>query len=169
MNAYRECIRNLWNVYFARKAKLAPGCFVDHFADVEKSLFESLVIDDLFYCGNADEADIPRPVLRVVPRSRAKLLIKASQLPNQSSYWGDGGEIFVTAQDIVLIYMGYFDFGNMEERDFRYYLCKISQFPSRAEFAGREALIEVTDSLVFHDEANDADADFVLRRANGVI
>jgi hypothetical protein len=39
--------------------------------------------------------------------------------------------------------------------DFHFYRCKILSFPSRSEYAGREALIRALDGRVFHDEAAD--------------
>jgi len=36
--------------------------------------------------------------------------------------------------------------------EFHYYLCKVLSFPSHVEYEGREALVEVPDAKVFHDE-----------------
>jgi hypothetical protein len=64
----------------------------------------------------------------------------------------------VGPDEISLGFLDYFDFSQTPVMDFRYYRCKILSFPSRAEYEGREALVEATDVKVFHDEAHDDDA-----------
>jgi hypothetical protein len=156
MNGYRECSRNIWNVYFAKRAQESPGCFIDHFDEIRRLLFESLVLDELRYEDEAAGSDLPPPALRVVPENRVRLFIKAQSDPGRGSYWGDGGEIFVGPEDISLAYVDYFDFSNISLRDFRFYLCKILRFPGYPEYEGREALIEALEGRVFHDEEAEA-------------
>src|SRR5207245_11467220 len=57
MNAYRECSRNLWNIYFSRRANIG-GC-LDAFGHIRRLLFDSLVVSELFYEGEAEGEDIP--------------------------------------------------------------------------------------------------------------
>jgi len=37
-------------------------------------------------------------------------------------------------------------------KEFHYYLCKILSCPNHSEYEGKEALLEVSDAKVFHDE-----------------
>ena len=46
MNTYRECSRNLWNVYFSRRANI--GAALDAFGEIRDLLFDSLVVSELF-------------------------------------------------------------------------------------------------------------------------
>src|SRR5437588_4757579 len=83
MNAYRECSRNLWNVYFSRRANI--GAALDAFGEIRDLLFDSLVVSELFYEGEAEGEDIPPPALRVVPRARSLILIR--RLSDENRYW----------------------------------------------------------------------------------
>ncbi len=150
MNAYRECSRNLWNVYFSGRPDI--GGSLDAFEQIRHLLFESLVVSGLSYEGEAEGEDIPPPALRVVPRERALILIERPSGPGEAGYWDQEKDMVVGPNDITLAFLDYFDFFQIPIMDFRYYRCKILSFPSRAEYEGREALINAVDGLVFHDE-----------------
>ena len=74
MNAYRECSRNLWNVYFSKRKDI--GDALDVFEQIRELLFDSIILSELSYEGEAEGEDIPPPVLRVVPGSRSLILIQ---------------------------------------------------------------------------------------------
>ena len=150
MNAYRECSRNLWNVYFSGRANIG-GC-LDAFEQVRHLLFESLVVSELFYEGEAEGEDILPPALRVVPRERSLILVQRPSGPLEAGYWDQEKDMVVGPKDIMLAFVDYFDFFQIPIMDFRYYRCKILSFPSRAEYEGREALIEAVDGRVLHEE-----------------
>ena len=154
MNNYRECSRNLWNVYFSR---LEVGCSLDSYETIRKLLFSSLVEDELSYEGTAEPPNLPPPALRVVPKGRSELLIKTSTAPGEASVWGVPRDLFVRPNEITLAFIDYWDFGNLGIRDFHYYLCKILNFPGHPENEGREALVRAEDGYVFHDEEHDDD------------
>jgi hypothetical protein len=61
----------------------------------------------------------------------------------------------VSPDDITLAFVDYFDFYEVPVKDFRYCLCKVLSFPSHSDYEGREALLEVTSTKVFHDEHED--------------
>jgi hypothetical protein len=153
MNAYRECSRNLWNVYFSRKENI--GRSLDTFGQIRELLFDSLVVNELSYEGDAQGDDIPRPVLRVVPRASALILIQRPTEPGQATYWDQEKDMVVGPDDIALAFVDYFDFGQIPIMDFHFCRCKILSFPTRSEYAGREALIRATDGRVLHDEEAD--------------
>ena len=153
MNTYRECSRNLWNVYFSKRENI--GGSLDAFEQIRELLFDSLVVSDLSYEGDAQGDDIPPPVLRVVPRERTLILIQRPTEPGQATYWDQEKDMVVGPDDIALAFVDYFDFGQIPIMDLHFYRCKILSFPTRSEYAGREALIRATDGRVLHDEEAD--------------
>jgi hypothetical protein len=150
MNAYRECSRNLWNVYFSKRKDI--GDALDVFEQIRELLFDSLVLSELSYEGEAEGEDIPPPALKVVPQ-RSLILIR--RLTESGGYWDQEKDMIVGPDDITLAFVDYFDFFQPPSKDFRYYLCKILGFPSHADYEGREALLEVSGAKVFHDEQAD--------------
>ena len=153
MNAYRECSRNLWNVYFAKRENV--GGSLDAFGQIRELLFHALVVSELSYEGEAEGEDIPPPFLKVVPQARSLILIKRLSGPGEAGYWDQEKDMIVGPDDITLAFADYFDFSQVPIKDFRYYLCKILTFPRHADYEGREALLEVLDATVFHDERAD--------------
>jgi hypothetical protein len=118
-------------------------------------LFDSLILSELSYDGEAECEDIPRPVLRVVPGSSSLILIKRLSGPGEAGYWDQEKDMVVGPDDIRLTFVDYFDFSQVPMKDFHYYLCKILSFPNHSEYEGREALLQVSDAKVFHDEDSD--------------
>jgi hypothetical protein len=155
MNNYRECSRNLWNVYFARRENV--GLSLDAYEPIRRMLFDTLVVDELSYEGTAEIPNIPPPALRVIPKHHPQILIKALRALGEASFWGQERDLFVSSDDITLAFVDYFDFSNVSLRDFQNYLCRILFFPSHPEYEGREALIQAMDGRVFHDEEHDDD------------
>ena len=153
MNAYRECSRNLWNVYFANRGNV--GGSLDAFEQIREMLFDSLVVSELSYEGDAGGEDIPPPVLKVVPETSSLILINRSRESRGSGYWDQEKDMVVGPDDITLAFVDYFDFSQVPIKDFHYYLCKILSFPRHADYEGREALLRASDAKVFHDELAD--------------
>src|SRR6266852_5393572 len=111
MNTYRECSRSLWNVYFSRRANI--GASLDAFGQIRNLLFDSLVVSELFYEGDAKDAkdeDIPPPVLKVVPSARSLILIRRPSDYPLPSYWDQEKDMVVGPDDIALAFVDYFDF-----------------------------------------------------------
>ncbi|HEY1471033.1 MAG TPA: hypothetical protein VGF61_18480 [Candidatus Acidoferrum sp.] len=150
MNAYRECSRNLWNVYFSRREDI--GGSLDAFEQIRELLFDSLILDELSAEGEAEREDISRPLLRVVPRESSLILIKRLSGPGEAGYWDQEKDMAVGPRDIALGFVDYFDFSQIPTKDFHYYRCKVLSFPSHANYEGREALLQVSDATVFHDD-----------------
>jgi hypothetical protein len=151
MNAYRECSRNLWNVYFSERSDV--GSALDAFEGIRRLLFDSLVVSELLYEGEAESEDMGPPTLRVVPRERSLILIQRPSGPGQAGYWDQEKDMVVGPRDIELAFLDYFDFAQVPIMDFRFYRCKILSFPGRPQYEGREALINAVDGHVLHDES----------------
>jgi hypothetical protein len=153
MITYRECSRSLWNVYFWRRENV--GASLDAFEQIRQLLFDSLVVSELSYEGEADGGNIPPPALKVVPRARSLILIRRLGGPGEAGYWDQEKDMVVGPDDITLAFVDYFDFSQVPIKDFHYFLCKVLNFPSHVGYEGREALVEVSDAKVFHDEHAD--------------
>ena len=150
MNTYRECSRNLWNVYFSKRKDI--GDALDVFEQIRELLFDSLVLSELSYEGEAEGEDMPPPALKVVPQ-RSLILIQRLSGPGEAGYWDQEKDMIVGPGDITLAFLDYFDFWQIPIRDFRYYRCKVLSFPSHTDYEGREALLKVSGAKVFHDES----------------
>ena len=148
MNAYRECSRNLWNVYFSKRKDI--GDALDVFEQIRELLFDSIVLSELSYEGEAEGADIPPPALRVVPQ---RSLILIQRLSESARYWDQEKDMVVGPGGITLAFLDYFDFWKPPMMDFRYFRCRVLSFPSHPDYEGREALLEASSAQVFHDEA----------------
>lgn len=149
MNTYRECSRNLWNVYFSRRENV--GACLDAFGEIQRVLFDSLVVDQL--CSEMQtEDEVSIPTLKIVPRLRSLILIKRLGEPGESGYWDQEKDMVVGPDEITLEFLDYFDFSQVPIKELRYYRCRVLSFPSRVEYEGREALIETLDARVIHDE-----------------
>src|SRR3989442_197587 len=114
MNAYRECSRNLWNVYFSRGANI--GASLDAFGQIRDLLFDSLVVNELFHDGDGKDEDIPPPVLKVVPRARSLILIRRPS-DDGNAYWDQEKDMVVGPDDIALAFVDYFDFSQIPVMD----------------------------------------------------
>jgi hypothetical protein len=150
MNTYRECSRNLWNVYFSKRKDI--GGALDVFEQIRELLFDSIVLSELSYEGEAEGEDIPPPALKVVPQ-RSLILIKRLTEPGQAGYWDEEKDMVVGPDDITLAFVDFFDFYQAPIKELNYYRCKILSFPGHVEYEGREALVEVLRAKLFHDEA----------------
>jgi hypothetical protein len=150
MNSYRECSRNLWNVYFSKRKDI--GDALDVFEQIRELLFDSLILSELSYEGEAEGEDIPPPILKVVPQ-RSLILIQRLSGPGEATYWDQEKDMVVGPGDITLAFLDYFDFSQIPIQDFHYYRCKVLSFPSHTDYEGREALLKVSGAKVFHDES----------------
>ena len=112
-------------------------------------------MSELSYKGDAEDADLPPPALRVVPESSSPILIQRLSGPGEATYWDQEKDMVVGSDDVTLAFVQYFDFYQVPIKDFHYCLCKVLNFPNHVDYEGREALVEVSKVKVFHDE--DAD------------
>lgn len=149
MDAYRECSRNLWNVYFSKREDV--GGSLDAFGQIRGLLFDALVLSELPY-GENGVTDSASPVLNVVPKERALVLIKRLSEPGQAGYWDQVKDMVVGPNDITLAFLDYFDFSQVPTQDFHYFRCRVIRFPSHSDYEEREALLAVTDAKVFYDD-----------------
>lgn len=141
MNNYRECSRNLWNTYFKDNT-----CALDSiYEQIRKLLFDAIVTNRL-----GEETD---PTLTVVPLESLPILIRRPS-NDGNYYWDQEPELRAKKGDgIRLQFVDYYDFFQEPVRDFRFYRCKVVNFPSHRDYEGREALVDVAHANIFHDQA----------------
>ena len=108
MNTYRECSRNLWNVYFSRREDI--GASLDAFEQIRELLFEALVVSELVRDGTKEGEENDLPILKVVPRPRSEILINRPSEPGGAGYWDQEKDLVVGPDDITLQFLDYFDF-----------------------------------------------------------
>jgi hypothetical protein len=102
---------------------------------------------------------LPLPFLRVVPSSLnphgTPILINRTSPP--AGYW-DHPVGSVKADDVVLRFVRFFDFGDLGYRDFEYLWVSIEAFPQHVELVGRPALLEAGHARVLFQEVGDGPA-----------
>jgi hypothetical protein len=151
MNRYRECSRNLWNAYFSSRE--FTWDLHEEYESIRKLLFEALVVYELgLYKECCPHDTVPPPVLKVAPDATSVPILINRPSDGGGGYWDQEMDMSVGEGDIQLTFLDYFDYSQYPVKDFRFYRCKILQFPSHAKYEGREALVEVSDTLVFYDE-----------------
>jgi len=150
MNTYRECSRNLWNADFSLRE--FTWDLHDEYESIRKLLFEALVVNELDpYKECSEHGTVPPPVLKVVPRTTSVPILINRPSDDGAGYWDQEKDMSVNEGDIQLAFLDYFDYSQYPVKDFYFYRCKILQFPGHAKYEGREALVEVSDTKVFHD------------------
>jgi hypothetical protein len=157
MNTYRECSRNLWNAYFS--AREFTWNLHSEYESIRKLLFEALVVYELDLDKECCAPDtVPAPVLKVVPDGTSVPILINRPSDGGAGYWDQEKDMSVGDGDVQLEFLDYFDYSKYPVKDFRFYRCKILQFPSHANYEGREALVEVSDTKVFHDIQADVES-----------
>ena len=163
LRSYRECARHLWNTYFLDPVAGSSDKWAlrDQFDDVCAALFGALVVEPLGLAPVADAASILSPSrtrdprvqrwLRVVPNAPAGVPIMINRDPLQSDGYWDHPLRRVTANEVDLRLVHWFDFDELAFRDFRYYLVR-AVAASREDVVGRAALIECEYTDVMLDE-----------------
>ncbi len=149
MTAYRECSRNLWNVYFSEREDI--GGSLDAFGQIRELLFDALVLSELPY-GETGVTRGSSLILNIVPKERALILIKRLSGPGEAGYWDQEKDMVVSPNDITLAFIDYFDFSDVPIQDFQYFRCRVVSFPSHSDYEGREALLAVIDAKVVYDD-----------------
>jgi len=116
MNTYRECSRNLWNVYFSKRKDI--GDTLDVYEHIRELLFDSLILSELSFKGEAEGEDIPAPLLRVIPGSSSLILIQRLSESGEPGYWDQEKDMAVGPDDIKLAFVDYFDFSHVPMKEF---------------------------------------------------
>jgi hypothetical protein len=159
LQSYRECVRHLWNASFMALIPTAEDRWkLQHlFEEAASVLFRALVVERLglgseAYSGHALSPTTPLTWLHVVPIGDygSPIMINRDAAAG-SGYW-DHPITRVSAADVGLRFVCWFDFDDLDFRDFKYYQVRI--LSSRIEgVAGRAALVECEYARVLLDDA----------------
>jgi hypothetical protein len=138
---FRVSAREIWNRAFWPVPDFQNWDSEEAFGEIKTILFEELVLERL-------SVDWPRdkifrdaiPFFSLAPTlgpSRALIQRSASE----HGYW-DHKVNEIKVGDAELRFIEYFDWNDLDYRDFQYYRAEISNFPAHPELVGLEALLE---------------------------
>src|SRR5258706_2086236 len=155
LNRYRECVRNLWNVFFW--IQLNPDWDIrDKYEDICVKLFSTLVLDQVSrndYLKSPPYSKSREPLLffRVIPSASGGVPININREKNTSPYWDHPIKI-IKPGEMDLRFVDYFDFDVLQFREYRYCLVKIVASKINTDLVGRDALIECDHISIQFDE-----------------
>jgi len=137
MLAYRECVRGLWNTYLRDGADFDS---VDVFEDICRKLFSELILAQT----GASSGILVKPGLD-------PLRIMIHRPTEQGKYWDDP-VTSLKPGGLVMSFIDFYDFNNLDYIDLRYCRIKIVQCAEHPALTGREALVDVQHVRLEHEE-----------------
>ena len=158
INLYRECARNLWNLYLHETiSSRNEWDLSDEFDDICTLLFSSLVLvpnkcASYKKSHSYDKNPQPLSCLRVVPSSEGGVPIQINREITRSAYW-DFPLSIVKPVDVDLRLIDLFDFDLLGFRDLRFCQVRIIGSPTYPEIIGRDALLGSNDVKIMLDES----------------
>lgn len=157
LNEYRECVRNLWNMYFLKQLSSGKEWDIfDEYDDVCGKIFSSLVLSSF----NKDSgkkssayAKTPEPLscLRVEPIVESGIPIIASREKGSFTYW-DYPVSIIKSSEADMRFIDFFDFNLLEFREFQY--CRVRIFSSNVypDLVGHDALLFCNHVKIMFDK-----------------
>lgn len=145
LDAYRECVRHVWNAYFAvAGSPTTDWNAVDDFRIGSTHLFRALVLRKLGLearCPYSLEETRQAPLssLHIELDPGGEILINREQ---SSGYW-DHPLASVKKGDLELAFLDYFDWSVTEHRDFAYYRVRILGSAKHPDLVGKDALVPI--------------------------
>jgi hypothetical protein len=154
MNDYRECVRHIWNNYFALKGGSNNPELIkraqenERFEyDIATLLFESLV---LYKIGRRQYAlGKLLPFIKISTTGSGCPIMVAADNPPKGR-WDHPVEIFVPAE-MELSFIDFFDWDQFSYRDWKHYLVQITQSAKYPELIGHQALLDWEHVKVLFD------------------
>ena len=159
MNAYRECVRHLWNAYFAAEARAETDWdAVEDFYAAAGYLFRALVLRKIGRDGSDVDVEEcrrePLSFLHVALDPNGEVLINREQ---SSGYW-DYPLTNVQKGDLKLAFLGFFDWSVADHRDFAYYRVRIVGSSKYPGVIGKDALVPIAPHVrVTYEAAQQGD------------
>ncbi len=156
VNAYRECVRHLWNTHFWKDAEPGQNWDLrDGFDEVAAQLFRLLVLRKL----GREEIEVPPdywaereplPFLRVEVDTRAEIMVNRGLA---TGYWDDPLRV-VEKGELDLRFLQFFDWWLLGFREFSFYRVRIVGSGKHPHLVGKDALLPVGASVrVLHERA----------------
>lgn len=159
MNTYRECVRNIWNVYFLRQ--LTPEnefSIKDEFDRISTKIFSALILNRIgrasYKKSTMNQSKLkPLFFLTVVPLSDSEvpIYINRKKGNDEREYW-DYPIGLIKSGDVDMRFVDFYDYGQYGFRDFEYYLINIKNSSVNSDLQGRNALIKTIYARVFFDD-----------------
>ncbi len=143
VSQFREAARHLWNATFFPGADWDDR---DRFSLVCVELFDALVLAPAGIRGirlpaMCEPDPAPMRALHVVPRTESGVPIMINRTTPRCGYWDDPVDR-VRPSDVCLEFVRFFDWAELERRDFRYVQVHIAGFTGRPHLLGRRALLD---------------------------
>jgi hypothetical protein len=140
---YRVSARSIWNTAFWPDPEFREWDYVDEFTSIERILFDSLVLAKLDLTFAMDDIfRVPMPLFHVNPSSQTTpILIQCPRPGAPRGYWDDPVKE-VSVGKVDMHFLTFFDWNQLDYRDFQYYRVQIAAFDEQPHLVGREALIE---------------------------
>jgi hypothetical protein len=149
LGQYREAVRHLWNSSFSmldESLRFGPG--LDLFERIDNLIFSALVCGPLGFELNARASFDPITNLKVVPINNGDVAVMVNRSSPASGYWDDPVTV-LSALEVDLALIGFFDWDEYGTKDCRYYRVRIMDCKSHPTLIGRDALIETFYADVF--------------------
>jgi len=153
MNRYRECARNIWNVYFNQQFKVDDQwTILDEYDNICVALFSSLVLNPISRTLDKKSTSYekrPKPMmfLKVIPLVDTGVPISINRSIECSGYW-DYSLTCIKTFDADMMFIDYFDFDMVGFRDFQYCRVRIVASDLYPDLIGRDALIESNNVII---------------------
>jgi hypothetical protein len=149
LNAYRECVRHLWNTNFWRDAEPSNDWDLQNaFDDVAAQLFRTLVLQKLGH-----DAEVrPNYGAEQEPLSFLRLAVTSGQsgiMVNRgvgTGYWDDPLRL-IGQGELDLRFIHFFDWWLLGFREFAFYRARIVASEKHPHLVGRDALLPVGTSI----------------------
>ena len=155
MDGYRECIRHIWNAYFAADARAdTDWVAVEDYHVASAHLFHALVLRKL---GHEAPGASPVEETRQDPLSFLRLELDPNgeiyiNRERSSGYW-DYPLNNVFKGELDLAFLGFFDWSQTDHRDFSFYRVRIIGSTKYPAVVGKDALVPIGPHVRVMSEA----------------
>ncbi len=157
LNRYRECVRNLWNIYFINHGSLTVDWdLADEYERICTKLFTLLVLNRVGKNEHSkslvfNQSSEPLSFFRVVPSAEGGVPIQVSRERNDFTYW-DYPIKSIKPDEADMRFIDFFNFGLLDFREFKYCRVRIVGSKVNADLVGRDALLECDHIIILFDD-----------------
>jgi hypothetical protein len=148
MHTYRECVRHIWNTQFMGNEQPPDWDLRDQFCDAALILFQALVfrgldVDDSELLADYRGDQTPLMFLRLEVAAASTILVNRT---GAGTYWDDPVHR-IEAGDCELRFIQFFDWSDLDFRDFAFYRARIVGSSRYPHLVGRDALLPVSSGV----------------------
>jgi hypothetical protein len=148
MHTYRECVRHIWNTQFMGNEQRPDWDVRDQFCDAALILFQALVFRGLDVDDSQLRADYrgdqtPLMFLRLEVAVASTIMVNRT---GAGTYWDDP-VTRIEAGDCELRFIQFFDWSDLDFRDFAFYRARITGSSRYPHLVGRDALLPVSSTV----------------------